>query len=106
MELIRLENNKALLEPQTASAIAEYEQTMKYLKEKEDALKTAILAEMEAKGIIKIDTPDMTISYIAPTDRETFDSKTFRKEHADLYDEYIKMTPVKSSIRIKVKGNE
>jgi hypothetical protein len=106
MELISIVNNMALLEPQTASAIAEYERTMKVLKDKEDTLKKAILAEMEAKNIVKIDTPDMTISYIAPTDRETFDSKAFRKEHADMYDDYVKFTPVKSSIRIKVKSNE
>lgn len=103
MSLIKVENNTALLEPQTASAIAEYERTMEVLKEKEDALKTAILAEMEAKNIIKIETEDLSISYIASTDRESFDSKAFRKDNPSLYDEYIKMTPVKASIRIKVK---
>ena len=103
MSLIKVENNTALLEPQTASAIAEYERTMKVLKEKEDALKQAILAEMEAKNIIKIETEDLSISYIASTDRESFDSKAFKKDNPSLYDEYIKMTPVKASIRIKVK---
>ena len=58
---------------------------------------------MEKRNIIKLETDDLSINYIASTDRETFDSKTFRAEHEDLYNEYIKMTPVKSSIRIKVK---
>ena len=35
----------------------------------------------------------------------TFDSKKFREDHPNLYDEYIKMSDVKSSIRIKVKEN-
>ena len=61
------------------------------------------MEEMEAKNFIKIDTDVMTITYVAPTDREKFDSKRFREEHADLYDEYVSMIPVKSSIRIKVK---
>jgi hypothetical protein len=58
---------------------------------------------MEAKGIIGIDTDELKITYIAPTDREKFDSKQFRSDHSELYDEYVSMIPVKSSIRIKVK---
>lgn len=103
MKLINIENNVALLNADISKQIAEFEKTIKEIKEKEDNLKQAILNEMESKGIVKIDADDLTINYIAPTDRETFDSKTFREDHADLYDEYIKLTPVKSSIRIKLK---
>lgn len=104
MQLIQIRNNTVTLEPQTASAIAEYERAMKVLKAKEDELKKAILAEMEHKGIIKLDTPEVTITYIASSDRETFDTKKFRNDHSDLYDEYVRISPVKSSIRIKVKN--
>lgn len=103
MELINIENNIALLNAETSKQIAEFEAAIKEMKEKEDELKQAILNEMEDKGIIKLETDDLMINYIASTDRETFDSKLFREEHADLYDEYVKITPVKSSIRIKVK---
>ena len=103
MELIKVESGIALLDAETSAKIADFERKMKQIKEQEEALKTAILDEMEAKGLIKIETDEMIISYIASTDRETFDSKAFRKDHADLYDEYIKMQPVKSSIRIRVK---
>lgn len=103
MELINIENNVALLDAETSKQIAEFEAAIKDIKEKEDNLKQAILNEMESKKIIKLDTDDLTINYIASTDRETFDSKLFREDHADLYDEYIKFTPVKSSIRIKLK---
>lgn len=103
MKLINIENNVALLNTDISKQIAEFEKTIKEIKEKEDNLKQAILNEMESKGIVKIDADDLTINYIASTDRETFDSKTFREDHADLYDEYIKFTPVKSSIRIKLK---
>ena len=102
-QLIEVRNGNALLASETALQIANFERTMKDLKEKEDALKKAILDEMEAKGIIKVDMDELTITYIAPTDRETFDSKTFKKENPDEYDKYIRLTPVKSSIRIKVK---
>lgn len=103
-ELIKMENNIPLLNPQISERIADFEREIKLLKDAEDKLKQAILEEMEQKGIVKIETEDMTITYIAPTDREKFDSKQFRSEHAELYDEYVSMTPVKSSIRIKLKG--
>lgn len=103
MELIKWENELAILDPEVSKTIAEFERQMKEIKEKEDNLKKAILEEMEQNQIVKMETPDLLISYVASTDRETFDSKTFRADHQDLYDEYVSMTPVKSSIRIKVK---
>ena len=103
MELIKIENETPTLDKLVSEQIADFERKIKLLKEEEDKLKEAILKEMEESQIIKLDTPDLLISYVASTDRETFDSKTFKADHQDLYDEYIKMTPVKSSIRIKVK---
>ena len=102
-ELIRIRDGVVLLDPNTSREIAEFERRMKEIKEAEDKLKQDILAEMEEKNILKIDTSDVTISYIASTDRETSDSKAFRTDHADLYDEYVKLSPVKASVRIKVK---
>lgn len=105
MELIKIENDGLTygLDNEISKQIADFERQVKEIKEKEDELKAKILQEMEANNIVKIDTEELTISYIAPTDRETFDSKSFKADNQDLYDEYVKMTPVKSSIRIKVK---
>lgn len=103
MELIKIDEGNYILNPETSMQIAEFEKQMKELKTKEDELKQSILEEMESKNIIKLDSPELMITYVAPTDRETFDSKTFKAEHQDLYDEYVKMSSVKSSIRIKVK---
>ena len=61
------------------------------------------MREMEQKGVVKLDNDVVTITYIAPTDRETFDSKKFKEEQPDMYDEYVKISPVKASVRIKVK---
>ena len=81
----------------------ELKQKYQSLLEKEEELKQNILTEMENKNILKLETDDLTITYIAPAERETFDSKKFREENSDLYDEYVKFSPVKSSIRVKVK---
>lgn len=103
-ELIKIENGTSLLNVEVSNMIAEFERQMKFIKEQEDALKESIKAEMEARGILKVEdaTNGMTISYVAPTTRETFDSKKFKADNPDMYDECVKLTPVKSSIRIKL----
>lgn len=103
MELIKVYGEAAILDGTTAKHIAEFEKMAKDIKAKEDELKKAILTEMESKGIIKLETDELTISYVASTDRETFDSKKLRTDNPDLYDEYIRMSTVKPSIRIKLK---
>ena len=104
MDLITLNNDVAILDVETAGKIAEFEKMAKEIKDKEDALKKAILEEMESKGIIKLDTDVLAITYVAPTERESLDGKTLREELPDIYDAYVKISPVKSSIRIKLKG--
>lgn len=104
MSLITIDENKnAVLDPSTASEFAYFERQIKYIKEQEELLKQAIKKEMEENGIIKLDTDDLTITYILGFDRETFDTKGFKADYPTLYDDYVLMKPVSSSIRIKVK---
>jgi len=102
-ELIKVTNGVAILDEETNRKIAEFERLAKLIKDEEGKLKDAIKEEMESKGIIKVETEDMVLTYVAPSDRERFDSKRFRAAHSDLYDEFITMSPVKASVRIKVK---
>lgn len=103
MELIKIESGIWILDAEVSKNIAEFEKVIKELKEREEELKLNILAEMENKNLVKLETDDLMITYIAPSERETFESKKFREENSDLYDEYVKFSPVKSSIRVKVK---
>ena len=103
MDLIKVENGIALLNPETSQKIAEFENQIKILKEQEEILKQAILEEMKSNNIIKIDTKELAVTYVAETYRETFDNKLFKEHNPDLYDAYVKISPVKESIRIKVK---
>ena len=88
---------------ETSLQIAEFERQVKEIKKQEDELKKAILKEMENKGIIKLDTPDLAITYVGATDRESLDTKALKEELPDIYDTYVKISPVKSSIRIRLK---
>ena len=105
-EIIRMENGISVLDAETSGKIAEFERQLKAIKQQEDELKQAILEEMESKGIIKVEdeVAGISITYVAESYRETFDSKLFKQEHPEVYDEFIRMSPVKASIRIKVKG--
>lgn len=96
MELIKVENEIGILDTEVSKKVAEFEKAIKEIKQN-------ILTEMENKNILKLETDDLTITYIAPAEKETFDSKKFREENSDLYDEYVKFSPVKSFIRVKVK---
>ncbi len=102
-QLIKVDAGTAILKPEISSQIADFERMAKDIKSKQEALKKAILEEMEQKNIVKIETDDLTITYVAPTDRESFNTKRFKEEFPLTYDEFVTMSPVKSSIRIKVK---
>lgn len=101
-ELIKVYGDAFILDAETSNKIADFEREIKRLKEAEDKLKEAILAEMESKNIIKLETDTLNITYVAPTVRETLDSKTLKEELPDIYDEYVKITNVKASIRLRV----
>ena len=85
------------------NGIVELEKTIVELKKKQNTLKEALLEEMQKRGIKKIDTPKLTITVIDETTKETFDSKSFRADHRDLYDDYVKISDVKAYVKIGVK---
>ena len=100
-ELIKFENGK--LSQQTIDIIKNYELQMKSIKEKYEQFKEDLKEAMKSNGIVKFESDDLLINYIAEIEKETFDSKQFKIVCPELYDEYVKMTTQKPSIRIKVK---
>lgn len=100
-DLIIIENGA--IAPKTVEFIKAMETQMKTLKEQYDGFKTALLEAMERHGVTKFDGDGIKINYIAETERETFDSKQFKADMPELYDEYVKFTKVKPSVRIKVE---
>lgn len=75
----------------------------KELKEKKEKIREILLKEMEDKNILKLENENISITYKAPTERETFRTKDFKKDLPDLYDTYVEFTPVKGSLVIKIK---
>ena len=103
MEAISIiEINDGQLAEKTVNFIIETEKKMKAFKEQYDEFKANLLEAMEQNGILKFEAENLKISYIGETERETFDSKQFKADMPDLYDEYVKFSKVKPSVRIKV----
>lgn len=75
----------------------------KELKEKKEKIREILLKEMEDKNILKLENENISITYKAPTERETFRTAKFKKDLPDLYDTYVEFTPVKGSLVIKIK---
>lgn len=102
-EMIIVKDKDIALTQEAVARIVSLETTLAVLKEKEVELKKAILEEMEAKKITKIDIDGLSVTYKASYDRESFDSKKFKADNPDLYDEYVKITQVSPSVILKVK---
>ena len=103
MEYLVNNGNNLVLKEDISKHIAYLETIAKQVKEAQEEIKTGILKEMEEKNIIKLETNELIITYVAETYRESFDSKTLKAENEELYNKYVTISPVKSSVRIKVK---
>lgn len=99
--IVKIENGE--LSQESKKWLIALEKQRKLINDEYDKFKTELLKAMEENGVVKIENEDLIISYIASGEKETFDSKSFKKDHSEMYDKYVKFTPVKSSIRIKVK---
>lgn len=105
-ELVKLENGEYGLVKDVVDTIITIEKEAKKLKQMQDNYKERLLMLMEENDILKIDIPELTITRKTSTTRETLDSKSLRADMPEIYDEYVKITNVKGSITIKVKGEE
>ena len=100
--IVKKEDNYQLADIIT-SELKMIDEEKKELKRKEEVIRETLLKEMEDKGIIKISDENISITYKAPTEKETFRTTQFKKDLPDLYDTYVEFTPVKSSLLIKIK---
>ena len=72
-------------------------------KAKIEALKEFLKTQMEANLVKKYETDNILITYVAPTERKSIDTTRLKAEMPEVYEKFVKVSEVKSSIRIKVK---
>lgn len=106
-ELIKIENDTAILESKMVEDLITVELKIKELKKIQDAYKETIRKAMEEKGVIKLadETTGLTISYIAAQNNlEKFNKDKFQEENPDIYDRYVTMDGKKSAyITVRIK---
>ena len=100
--IVKKEDNYQLADT-IVSELKLIDEQEKRLKETKEKIREILLKEMEEKNILKLDDENISITYKAPTERETFRTAKFKKDLPDLYDTYVEFTPVKSSLLIKIK---
>lgn len=96
-EFVRLQKVIEEKTAELAAATKEYELQATNIREQ-------ILGAMERNNILKYDSDDITISYIAAHTRDSVDTAKLKKD--GLYDQYKKTSKVKANVRIKLKERE
>ena len=82
--------------------LIDLETQAKEIETKRKELLDGILKEMEKANVDKWETGKIRLTRRKATTSERFDSKAFKKYNPDLYSQFAKISPVKSSITLKV----
>ena len=103
--LVVLDNGELELALDVKQTIFTIEKEIKKLKELSDNYKKLLIQEIEERGFTKCSIKNdlFTLSYKAPTTRETLDSKKLKEDMPEIYDEYVKISDVSSSVSIRLK---
>lgn len=99
-------------EPMTANTIPDdfnedYLLTLKHnyelARQALEGYKASLLLLMEQKKLTKIDGTRISITRKADSQRTTFDTKRFKADHSDIYNNYITTSTTKGGLLIKEK---
>ena len=82
--------------------LAIQEKRYKEIGESRAKLKEQLQDLMEAYCINKFENDEMSVSYVKARVGQRFDTTRFKKEHPDLYNQYLKETETAASVRFKV----
>lgn len=100
---IKNADGEMVLAPNAIERVHDIEVQKKALEKEYKKYKAALLDGMEAYGLKKVDTDDLLITYVEPTERISLDQERLWAEHKDIAFECQKFTPVKASVRITVR---
>lgn len=80
----------------------------KTLQDARDALRGEILALMEKQKILSWESKDrqLKVTYVAPQERVSVDSKKLKEKYPQVYTECQKLTKVKAQIRVTIREGE
>lgn len=99
MQVVEADPSSLVVPSEVTSAIANLIKAEKLAKEMKERLREL----MTEHGIVKWECDYFTASLSRDTTSDKFDQVSFKSDHPEMYDKYIKTTPVKGSLRIKAK---
>ena len=73
------------------------------LKKRETEIREQMAQWMVENNVPIIEHDGVSVMYVPGTLSKRFDSRSFKADHKDLYEQYCKETMVKESIRVKIK---
>ena len=82
------------------------EEELNLLKEKVDKVKEVLYDTMGKEGVKTVDRGKLKITYVAPSNRTSIDSKKLQKEEPEIYKKYVKTTTVEGNIKITLIGEK
>lgn len=83
--------------------LADYQSKVKEIEDNIAGAKEQIYQEMLAKNVDKVEVNGVSISLKRPYQSSKFDSASFKKDHPEVYESYLKTSDVKGNITIKIK---
>lgn len=83
--------------------IVDIESQLKSLTEQKKALTEGVMKAMVQAGLYSWKGDKISITRKTATTRKSFDKDKFEKDYPNVYDNYIKETPVSESLLIKIK---
>ena len=86
------------------AAVGAEMQKLETLKEQDANMREAILQAMEANDVDKFDGDLLVITRVKAGTRTTFDSTRFKNAMPKTYAKFLKTSPTKAYIKLKIKA--
>lgn len=98
-------DNNLLLELRTMEeTIKKTEEQVKLAKEQQDIIKKKLITAMADSGVKSFENDIIKITYIAPSVKETIDTKALRLNYPEVATAVTKASPISASVRITLRG--
>jgi hypothetical protein len=104
VKLEKTQQEMAKLNKKIEAAVGAEMQKLETLKEQDANMRQAILEAMEANDVDKFDGDLITITRVKAGTRTTFDSTTFKTAMPKTYAKFLKTSPTKAYIKLKIKA--
>lgn len=100
-ELIKVNDNRLELTQEGIKFVKKMQKAKVELNKMEEEFKDLFKDNMEKYNISKYTSPDglFSATYVAETTSNRFDTASFKKDHENLYNEYLKPTTRKPYVK-------